>query len=124
MAAERLHKLLARAGVASLRASEALIAAGRVSVNGTIVTEAGGRADPESDAIAVDGVPLEERSSLIYLLLNKPPGVLSTASDERGRQTVIGLLPPGLPRLYPVGRLDQDSEGLLLLTNDGELTHR
>jgi 23S rRNA pseudouridine2605 synthase len=124
MAAERLHKILARAGVASLRASEALIASGRVTVNGTAVVEAGARADPEADEIAVDGVLLGERGRLIYLLMNKPPGVITSASDERGRRTVLDLLPAGLPRLFPVGRLDLDSEGLLILTNDGELTHR
>src|SRR5688572_21085024 len=109
MAAERLHKLLARAGVASLRASEALIAEGRVTVNGAVVREQGAHADPATDEIAVDGVSLSERSSLTYLVMNKPEGVLTTASDDRGRKTVLDLLPAGLPRVYPVGRLDQDS---------------
>ena len=118
----RLHKLLARAGVASLRASERLIAEGRVSVNGEVVRSAGTSATLEDD-VRVDGAPVRTRSAYRYVALHKPPRVLSTASDERGRLTVLDLV--GIEeRLYPVGRLDLDSEGLLLLTNDGELAER
>jgi 23S rRNA pseudouridine2605 synthase len=119
---ERLQKVLARAGVASRRASEELIGAGRVTVNGDLA-RLGQRVDPEHDQVAVDGVPVGVRPGLVYYLLNKPRGVVSTASDPEGRPTVTGLVPPE-PRVHPVGRLDADSEGLLLLTNDGELTHR
>ena len=119
---ERLQKVLARAGVASRRASEELIGAGRVTVNGD-PARLGQRVDPEQDHVAVDGVPIGVRPGLVYYLLNKPRGVVSTASDPEGRPTVTGLV-PGEPRVHPVGRLDADSEGLLLLTNDGELTHR
>jgi 23S rRNA pseudouridine2605 synthase len=119
---ERLQKVLARAGVASRRASEELISAGRVAVNGT-VAELGRRVDPERDKVSVDGVPIGLRPGLVYYLLNKPKGVVSTAADPEGRRTVTALV-PAEPRVHPVGRLDADSEGLLLLTNDGELTHR
>jgi 23S rRNA pseudouridine2605 synthase len=124
MAEERLHKILARSGVASLRASEALIAAGRVSVNGVTVIRPGAHADAARDLIAVDGVPIEQRKELAYLALNKPSGVVTSSKDDRGRPDVVSLLRDGSPRVHPVGRLDVDSEGLLLLTNDGELTHR
>ncbi|MFQ5612432.1 MAG: pseudouridine synthase [Anaerolineae bacterium] len=122
--AERLQKVLARAGVASRRASEALIAEGRVTVNGQRVTQPGLKVDPRRDAIAVDGQPLAVRAEeAVYVMLNKPRQVLSAASDGRGRRTVLDLV--RLPqRVYPVGRLDLDSEGLLLLTNDGPLTER
>lgn len=119
---ERLQKVLARAGVASRRASEELISAGRVSVNGE-TARLGQRVDPEHDQVAVDGVRVGVHPGLVYYLLNKPRGVVSTASDPEGRATVTGLVPRD-PRVHPVGRLDADSEGLLLLTNDGELTHR
>jgi 23S rRNA pseudouridine2605 synthase len=119
---ERLQKVLARAGVASRRASEELISAGRVSVNGH-TARLGQRVDSEQDQVSVDGVPIAIRAGLVYYLLNKPRGVVSTASDPQGRPTVTGLV-PAEPRVYPVGRLDAESEGLLLLTNDGELTHR
>ena len=121
---ERLQKVLAHAGVASRRASEELIRQGRVSVNGKIVTELGTKVDPQRDLITVDGHPLPQPvEKLVYILLNKPPGVLSAASDDRGRQTVLDLV--DIPeRVYPVGRLDQYSEGLILLTNDGNLTER
>jgi 23S rRNA pseudouridine2605 synthase len=99
---------------------EELIADGRITVNGD-VAELGRRVDPLSDRIAVDGVPLSTRPGLVYYLLNKPAGVVSTAADPQGRPTVVGLL-PAEPRVHPVGRLDIDSEGLLLLTNDGDLT--
>lgn len=119
---ERLQKVLARAGFGSRRACEELIAAGRVTVNDR-VAQLGRRVDPEADTVAVDGIPAAVRSGLVYYLLNKPPGVVTTASDPQGRPTVIDLVPLE-PRVFPVGRLDADSEGLLLLTNDGELAHR
>ena len=120
----RLQKILSTAGVASRRASEKLIVEGRVSVNGATVTELGARADPEHDAIRVDGKRLQAPRARRYLLMNKPRGYVTTRSDPEGRPTVIDLL--GRPReyVYPVGRLDYDSEGLLLLTNDGELAAR
>ena len=121
---ERLQKVLAHAGVASRRASEELIQQGRVSVNGKIVTELGTKVDPRRDLVTVDGLPLPQRvEKPVYILLNKPRGVLSAASDDRGRQTVLDLV--DIPeRVYPVGRLDLPSEGLILLTNDGNLTER
>ena len=121
---ERLQKVLAHAGVASRRASEELISQGRVSVNGHIVTELGVKVDPLHDIIAVDGQRLPQRTEQpVYILLNKPRKVLSAVSDERGRQTVLDLI--DVPeRVYPVGRLDLLSEGLILLTNDGDLTRK
>jgi 23S rRNA pseudouridine2605 synthase len=119
---ERLQKVLAHAGLGSRRAMEELIAAGRVKVNGRRA-QLGVRVDPDKDEVEVDGsrVPLEQ--DLVHYMLNKPVGVVSTASDPEGRQTVVELL--DLPaRVWPVGRLDTDSEGLLIVTNDGELTHR
>ena len=118
---ERLQKLLARAGLGSRRVCEELIADGRVTVNGE-VAQLGRRADPGRDTVALDGVPVVVRDDLVYYLLNKPIGYVSTASDPEGRATVVELV-PAEPRVYPVGRLDYDTEGLLLLTNDGELTH-
>jgi 23S rRNA pseudouridine2605 synthase len=117
---ERLQKVLARAGLGSRRVCEELIAAGRVTVNGE-VARLGRRVDPERDAVALDGVPVVVRDGLVYYLLNKPAGYVSTASDPEGRPTVVDLV-PATPRVYPVGRLDYDTEGLLLLTNDGDLT--
>lgn len=134
-AGERLQKILAQAGVASRRAAEELIAAGRVTVNGKPVTEMGSRANPATDVIAVDGRPLKAKDGtgevqrLVYIALHKPIGVVSTARDPYGRPTVLSLLAgaklveQGL-RVYPVGRLDADSSGLVLLTNDGDLTFR
>jgi 23S rRNA pseudouridine2605 synthase len=119
---ERLQKVLARVGLASRRASEELIAKGRVSVNGE-VAELGRRVDITTDRVEVDGTPIPIAPGLVHLLLNKPRGVVSTADDPQGRPTVIELVPDE-PRVFPVGRLDQDTEGLLILTNDGELTHR
>jgi 23S rRNA pseudouridine2605 synthase len=118
----RLQKVLARAGFGSRRASEELIAAGRVTVNGE-VAELGRRVDLERDEVAVDGVAVSVRPGLVHYLLNKPAGVVSTADDPQGRPKVVDLVPDD-PRVFPVGRLDADSEGLLLLTNDGDLTHR
>jgi pseudouridine synthase len=121
---ERLQKLLAAAGYGSRRACEALIVAGRVSVNGTTVRTLGAKADPSRDRIAVDGVPLVLPSQRVYIALHKPAGVVTTARDERGRKTVLDLVQAPGPRIFPVGRLDRDSEGLLLLTNDGDLANR
>lgn len=118
---ERLQKVLARLGVASRRGAEELIRAGRVSVNGRSA-ELGMRVGP-TDSVAVDGKSVARQVETVTLMLNKPRGVLSTARDERGRQTVMDLVPPSAG-LHPVGRLDRDSEGLLLLSSDGELTLR
>jgi 23S rRNA pseudouridine2605 synthase len=114
--------VLAAAGIGSRRACEDLIASGRVLVNDQ-AAELGRRVDPESDRITVDGVPVGVRPGLVYYLLNKPAGVVSTASDPQGRPTVVDLV-PAEPRVFPVGRLDAATEGLLLLTNDGDLAHR
>ena len=121
---ERLQKLLSAAGVCSRRAAEGYITAGRVTVNGETAL-LGQQADPETDDIRVDGVPLGREPEAVYLMLNKPRGYVTTVSDEQGRKTVMDLLTGVSTRVvYPVGRLDRDSEGLLLLTNDGALTHR
>jgi 23S rRNA pseudouridine2605 synthase len=119
---ERLQKVLARAGIGSRRVCENLIEARRVRVNGEVAI-LGRRVDPEHDLVTVDGAPVGVREGLVYYLLNKPRGVVTTADDPQGRETVIGLV-PAEPRVYPVGRLDRDTEGLLLMTNDGELAHR
>jgi 23S rRNA pseudouridine2605 synthase len=119
---ERLQKVLARAGVGSRRVCEELITDGRVTVNGEVPV-LGRRVDTAVDLVELDGVPLPVRPGLVHYLLNKPAGVVSTAEDTHGRPTVISLVPDE-PRVYPVGRLDMDSEGLLVLTNDGELTYR
>jgi 23S rRNA pseudouridine2605 synthase len=121
---ERLQKILAAAGVASRRKAETLITEGRVSVNGKIVTELGMKADPTHDTICVDGTPLEPPQKLVYLLLHKPKGYVTTTNDPQGRPTVMELLGHQAERLYPVGRLDYASEGLLLLTNDGRLAQQ
>jgi 23S rRNA pseudouridine2605 synthase len=162
---ERLQKLLARAGVASRRAAEEIIAAGRVRVNGIVVTEMGTRANPASDRIEVDGRPIKvapitnSPQQFAYILLNKPAGIVTTAHDTHDRPTVLDIIygrlqgdsrpalppnatrspraatrpanhgtvrnqPPAIPRVFPVGRLDVDTTGLLLLTNDGDLTFR
>ena len=118
---ERVHKVMARAGVASRRACEALIVEGRVTVNGT-VARTGDRVVP-TDCIELDGAVVAWDPGLVHYLLNKPRDVLSAASDDRGRRCVTDLVPAG-ERVYPVGRLDADSEGLIIVTNDGELTHR
>ena len=119
---ERIQKVLARAGVASRRAVEEMVAQGRITVNGQRA-RLGQRIDPEHDAVAVDGVSVGLRAALVYYLLNKPPGVVSTADDPQGRPTVVEMV-PAEPRVFSVGRLDADTEGLLVLTNDGELAHR
>ena len=119
---QRLQKLLAVAGYGSRRACDDLIAAGRVTVNGE-VAELGRRVDADNDAVAVDGVTVGIRPGLVHYLLNKPDGVVTTADDLHGRPTVVSLV-PSEPRVFPVGRLDRDTEGLLLLTNDGGLANR
>src|SRR5918999_2726407 len=118
---ERLQKILSQAGVASRRAAEKLIAEGRVSVNGTTVREMGTKADPAVDDIRVDGRRIKAAQTLRYILLNNPAGHVTTRSDPQRRPTVIDLLQGVREYVYPVGRLDYDTEGLLLLTNDGEL---
>ena len=120
---ERLQKILSRAGIASRRAAEELIAQGRVDVNGEAVTELGSKADPTTDDIRVDGRRIKPVSEHVYLLLNKPKGVVSTRSDPERRTTVMDLVPK-IPGLYPVGRLDYATEGLILLTNDGAFAER
>ncbi|MDG2300314.1 MAG: pseudouridine synthase [Acidimicrobiales bacterium] len=119
---EKLQKVLARLGIASRRASEVMISEGRIQVNGVEAT-LGQRIDPTSDHVDVDGVRISIKPDLVYYLLYKPINVISTASDPQGRKTVLDLLPEE-PRVFPVGRLDRESEGLLLVTNDGEMTHR
>ncbi|MEX0705578.1 MAG: pseudouridine synthase [Nitriliruptoraceae bacterium] len=122
MAEERLQKMMAAAGVASRRASEELISQGRVTING-VVAELGNRVDPTRDVVAVDGERVNVHPDRVYIALNKPRGVITTADDPEGRPTVLDLV--NLPqRLFPVGRLDQDTEGLLLMTNDGDLAHQ
>lgn len=121
---ERLHKILSHAGVASRRAAEKLIAEGRVSVNGTTVREMGTKADAAADDIRVDGRRIKAAQTLRYILLNKPAGYVTTRSDPQRRPTVIDLLRGVREYVYPVGRLDYDTEGLLLLTNDGDLAAR
>lgn len=119
---ERLQKVLARMGIGSRRACEELIAAGRIKVAGEVAV-LGRRVDPEVDRILVDDVALSIRPGLVHYLVNKPAGVVTTASDPQGRPTVLGLV-PAEPRVHTVGRLDLDTEGLLIVTNDGDLTHR
>ena len=118
----RLQKVLARAGLGSRRVCEDLIERRRVRVNGEVAV-LGRRVDPEADVIEVDGAQIGVKAGLVHYLLNKPAGVVTTASDPRDRPTVVELV-PAEPRVFPVGRLDADTEGLLLLTNDGDLTHR
>jgi len=120
----RLQKILSQAGVASRRAAEKLIADGRVSVNGRTILEMGVKADPAADDIRVDGRRVRAASRLRYILLNKPKGYVTTRADPQRRRTVMDLLGGVREYVYPVGRLDYDSEGLLLLTNDGDLAAR
>ena len=120
--AERLQKVMAQAGVASRRASEQLILDGKVTVNGKTVRELGTKVEP-SDKIAVSGEPIDSREKLVYFLLNKPRGVVTTNSDDKGRATVMDIVDEP-ERVYPVGRLDYDTTGVLLLTNDGELANK
>jgi 23S rRNA pseudouridine2605 synthase len=121
----RVQKFLARAGVASRRGSEDLITAGRVAVNGQIVTGLGSKVDPATDVVTVDGRQVSLADAPVYIALNKPAGVVTTMSDPQGRRTVASLVPAAEnPGLFPVGRLDRDTTGLLLFTTDGELSHR
>jgi 23S rRNA pseudouridine2605 synthase len=120
----RLQKVLAQAGVASRRAAEEMIARGRVQVDGQVVREMGVRVDPERAVIHVDGLRLELRSDVVHLALNKPRGVHSTMTDDRGRPCVGDFVADRTQRLFHIGRLDAETEGLLLLSNDGELAHR
>ena len=124
MPVERLQKIIAAAGVASRRKAEELITSGRVAVNGQTVTELGTKADAERDHIRVNGKLLHGPERRIYLLLNKPKGYVTTVSDPEGRPTVMNLLTGVKGRVYPIGRLDYASEGLLLLTNDGSLAEK
>lgn len=118
---ERLQKIIAQAGCCSRRKAEELILAGRVEVNGEKITELGRKFDAASAEVRIDGEPLKAKEEHVYFLLNKPKGYVSTASDERGRRTVLSLIKECAARIYPVGRLDMNTEGLLLLTNDGAL---
>jgi pseudouridine synthase len=120
----RLQKFLAAAGVASRRESDRLIQAGRVAINDRVVTAPGTRLDPATDRVRVDGAPVGRRERLVYYLLHKPKGCLSTTRDPAGRPTVLGFLRGVRERVFPVGRLDWNSEGLLILTNDGALAYR
>jgi 23S rRNA pseudouridine2605 synthase len=124
MPEQRLQKILSQAGIASRRKAEELIVSGRVTVNGEIVTTLGSKADLETDHIKVDGKLLREPKHHVYIALHKPKGCVTTVSDPEGRQTVMHLLRGVKERVFPVGRLDYNSEGLLLLTNDGEFAHR
>ena len=121
---ERLQKIIADAGIASRRAAEKYIEEGRVSVNGKVVTRQGTKADPDSDEIRIDGKLISTDVAKIYLMLNKPPGYVTTLKDPEGRPIVTDLLHIKSARIYPVGRLDYDSEGLLILTNDGTFAQR
>ena len=120
---ERLQKILSARGVASRRKAEAMIEAGRVTVNG-LAAALGDSADPDADEIRIDGKLLPREQSFVYLMLNKPRGFVTTMSDEKGRPTAVQLVADCGTRVYPVGRLDMDSEGLLLFTNDGEFANR
>src|SRR5258708_20392204 len=124
MTEERQQKIIAAAGIASRRKAEELISAGHVKGNGTVVTALGTKADPETDHIRVDGKLLQGAQNHVYLLLNKPKGYVTTVSDPEKRPTVMQLLRGVKRRVYPVGRLDYASEGLLLLTNDGGLANK
>jgi 23S rRNA pseudouridine2605 synthase len=124
MAQERLQKILSQAGVASRRQAEKIITEGRVAVNGTVITELGSKADLATDHIKVDGKLLRPPKNQVYIALNKPNNTVTTVTDPEGRATVMDLLRGVKERVYPVGRLDYHSEGLLLLTNDGDLANR
>src|SRR2546430_3478485 len=124
LAPTRLSKILAQAGLASRRGAEAILAAGRIAVNGDVRREPGAQADPDIDRITLDGRPLQGAEARAYVLLHKPRGYVTSRADPQGRPVVIDLLPGDGPRVFPVGRLDYDAEGLLLLTNDGLLANR
>lgn len=123
MSEERLQKILSRAGVASRRAAEVLIAEGHVTVNGKVIKELGTKVDAARADIRVDGRKIKSDVEKIYIMLNKPRRVLSSVSDDRGRQTVVDLIDDVSEKIFPIGRLDYNTEGLLLLTNDGELAN-
>lgn len=120
----RLQKFLADCGVASRRGAEALIKDGRVCVNGEIIREMGVQVDPDKDVVEFDGQRVRPQTKMIYVMLNKPVGFVTTVSDDKGRDTVMSLVSEIPARIYPVGRLDYDTEGLLLMTNDGDLTYK
>lgn len=120
----RLQKYLASCGVASRRGAEALIKQGRIRVNGIVVTEMGVQIDEENDRVEFDGQPVRPEKKMVYIMLNKPAGFVTTVSDDKGRDTVMSLVSDIPVRIYPIGRLDYDTEGLLLMTNDGDLTYR
>lgn len=120
----RLQKFMAQCGIASRRKSEEIIANKRVKVNGTIVTELGYKIDPLHDVVIVDGKRIKHREKNIYIIMNKPKGYVTTVSDEYSRKTVLDLVKDVKERVYPIGRLDYDTSGLLLLTNDGELAYK
>src|SRR5437667_8110745 len=124
MSSERLQKIMAACGIAARRKAEQIIAAGRVTLSGKVVTEQGTKADPDGDVVCVDGKPLKNRERLLYFLLHKPKGYVTTVSDPEGRPTVMELIKNCPERVYPVGRLDYASEGLLLMTNDGALAQK
>lgn len=121
---ERLQKIMSESGVASRRKCEELIKSKRVKVNGIVISELGAKADREKDLIEVDGKPLAQPGKKLYILMNKPVGCITSAKDQFGRPTVLDLLKGVKERVYPVGRLDYDTSGLLILTNDGDLTYR
>ena len=120
---ERLNKIIAKSGICSRRKADELIHLGRVKINGKIITELGTQADTEKDTIAVNNKPLKKQKK-IYIVLNKPKGYITTKKDPHARQTVFDLLPKKFAQLFPVGRLDKNTEGLLLLTNDGDTAQR
>ncbi len=124
MPLERLQKIIAASGVASRRKAEELITAQRVTLNGEVVTELGTKADPDHDKISIDGAPLPGREQFLYFALHKPKGYVTTVNDPQGRPTVMNLMKGVSERVYPVGRLDYASEGLLLMTNDGALAQK
>src|SRR5713101_9285818 len=124
MPSERLQKIMAACGIAARRKAEEIIAAGRVTLNGKVVVEQGTKADPERDLICVDWARLKKRGRLLYFLLHKPKGYVTTVRDPEGRHTVMELMKDCPERVYPVGRLDYASEGLLLMTNDGALAQK
>ncbi|MEK7307010.1 MAG: pseudouridine synthase [Nitrospirota bacterium] len=124
MPVDRLQKIIANAGIASRRRAEALIMAGRVTVNGAVITKLGTKADGEKDHIKVDGKLIHRKERDVYLILNKPKGYITTLDDPQGRPAVTDLLRGVKGRVYPVGRLDYNSEGLIFFTNDGNLAHR
>ena len=117
----RIQKILSQSGIASRRKGEKLLTDGRITVNGKVITQLGAKADPTKDHIKVDGKPIKKKEGLIYLLLNKPRGYVTTLSDDRNRPTVCDLIKKVKERIFPVGRLDFNTEGLLLMTNDGIL---